>query len=64
MIILQPAQQLYMNSTDFLLYYQPNSTLKPNSQNSQNNNNNYMLNWISELHNLRLENDSLTLTLD
>ena len=38
--------------------------LNPNLQIHKNNNKNYMLNSVSELHNLRLENVSPTLTLD
>ena len=58
------------NSMDFLHLLTANSTcsiinsnFKPKSSNSQEQQQNYMLNSLSELHNLRLENVSPTLTL-
>ena len=63
MIILQPEHQLYTNSMDFLLYQQPIATSKPNSQ-IHKFTNNYMLNSILELYNLKLEKVNPTLTLD
>jgi len=71
MIILQPEHQLSMNSTVFLQLLTTNSTcsiiksgFKPYSSILHEQKQNYMLNPISELHNLRLENISPTFTLD
>ena len=70
MIILQPEQQLSMNSTVFLQLLQPilhvlssNPILNPNSQFTRTTTY-YMLNSVSKSHSLRLENISPTLTLD
>jgi len=69
-IILQPEQQLSMESTVFLQLLQPilhvlssNPILNPNSQFTRTTTY-YMLNSVSESHSLRLENISPTLTLD
>jgi len=60
MIILQPEHQLSMNSTVFLQLLTTNSTFSNSHEQQQN----YMLNPISELYHLRLEDISPTLTID
>ena len=62
--IYQFINHVILDNKPILRVLSSNPVLNPSSQFYMNNYNNYMINSVSELYNLKLENISPTLTLD